>query len=165
MALLACARPVSSNTANRPASARGQSANSLTAGKITGNLQVSGDFGASVTLIRAAIPACYGRIPDPAGTGNPVRRTGNSPVETRNYRYLRNRGKTRGNPYSVIAGLVLAISIIGALCPPDRHRRDKPGDDETARREFCPSYHLRFSSPIAACRIGSVASAGRQERK
>jgi hypothetical protein len=33
---------------------------------------------------------------------------------------------------------VPAISMVGALCPPDRDRRDKPGDDETARHEFCP---------------------------
>ncbi len=41
----------------------------------------------------------------------------------------RNRGKTRGGSYLVMAGLVPAISIIGALCHPDRDRRDKPGDD------------------------------------
>jgi hypothetical protein len=37
-----------------------------------------------------------------------------------------------------MAGLVPAISLVGALCPPDRDRRDKPGDDEPARHEFCP---------------------------
>jgi len=28
-----------------------------------------------------------------------------------------------------MAGLVPAIPIIGAPCPPDRDRRDEPGDD------------------------------------
>ena len=43
-------------------------------------------------------------------------------------------GLLREHPY------VPAISLVGALCPPDRDRRDKPGDDEPARHEFCPCY-------------------------
>src|SRR5258706_15594035 len=33
-----------------------------------------------------------------------------------------------------MAGLVPAIPMMGALCPPDRDRRDKPGDDESGAR-------------------------------
>jgi hypothetical protein len=32
--------------------------------------------------------------------------------------------------YFVMAGLVPAIPIMKALCPPKRGRRDKPGDDK-----------------------------------
>ena len=49
-----------------------------------------------------------------------------------------NRGKTRGNCSSVMAGLVPAIPIIGAPCPPDRDHRDVPGDDEPAATRFAP---------------------------
>jgi hypothetical protein len=35
---------------------------------------------------------------------------------------------------------VPAISMAGALCHPDRDRRDEPGDDETARHAFYPCY-------------------------
>jgi len=48
------------------------------------------------------------------------------------------RGKTRGRSYWVMAGLVPAIPIIGAPCPPDRDRRDKPGDDEPAATSIAP---------------------------
>jgi hypothetical protein len=41
-----------------------------------------------------------------------------------------------------MAGLVPAISMVGALCPPDRDRWDKPGDLEPARHEFCFGYIL-----------------------
>src|SRR5713101_3767769 len=37
-----------------------------------------------------------------------------------------------------MAGLVPAISIIGTLCPPDRDRRDKPGDDAWAATSLAP---------------------------
>jgi hypothetical protein len=36
------------------------------------------------------------------------------------------------------AGLVPAIPIIKALCPCDRDRRDRPGDDELAATSFAP---------------------------
>jgi len=45
-------------------------------------------------------------------------------------------GKTRGSSHSVMAGLVPAIPIIGAPCHPDRDRRDKPGDDQSAATRF-----------------------------
>jgi len=41
-------------------------------------------------------------------------------------------------PYSVMAGLVPAISTIGTLCAPDRDRRDKPDDDARAATSFAP---------------------------
>jgi len=50
----------------------------------------------------------------------------------------RKKGKTHGSSYLVMAGLIPAIPIIGALCPPDRDRRDKPGDDEPAAASFAP---------------------------
>src|SRR5262249_35096031 len=50
----------------------------------------------------------------------------------------RNWGKTRGNSSWVMAGLVPAIPTIGAPCPADRDRRDKPGDDELAATSFGP---------------------------
>jgi len=37
-----------------------------------------------------------------------------------------------------MAGLVPAIPIISAPYPPDRDRRDKPGDDEPAATSFAP---------------------------
>jgi len=37
-----------------------------------------------------------------------------------------------------MAGLVPAIPIIGAQCPPDRDRRDKPGDGEATATTFAP---------------------------
>src|ERR1700730_6600537 len=68
-----------------------------------------------------------------------------------------NRGKTSGGSYSylVLAGqqpvedgrerpYVPAISIVGALCPPDRDRRDKPGDDEPAPPRVLPLLHNRI---------------------
>jgi hypothetical protein len=44
-----------------------------------------------------------------------------------------------------MAGLVPAIPIIQALCPPDRDRRDEPGDDESA------------ANPMAALRPSATA--------
>ena len=49
-----------------------------------------------------------------------------------------NRSKTCGGFYLVMAGLVPAIPIIGALCRPGRDRRDKPGDDKLAATSFAP---------------------------
>jgi len=71
----------------------------------------------------------------------------------------RNRGKTRGCSCPVLAGLVPAIPIIGAPCPPDRDRRDKPGDDApagaccapvTAKRYFSTLWPLRCRECIEA---------------
>jgi hypothetical protein len=45
---------------------------------------------------------------------------------------IRNSGKLVAGFYLVMAQLFAAISIIGPLCLPDRHRQDKPGDDESA---------------------------------
>ena len=42
---------------------------------------------------------------------------------------LREGRNTYGVSCLVMAGLVPAIPIIGALSPPDRDRRDEPGDD------------------------------------
>src|SRR5215510_1960347 len=64
---------------------------------------------------------------------------------------LRNSGKTHGGSYLVMAGLVPAIPIVRTRSPPNRHRRDKPGDDELAATRFAavtrhqmpPSYRLR----------------------
>src|SRR5713101_3093257 len=57
-----------------------------------------------------------------------------------------------------MAGLVPAISIIGALCPPDRDRRDKPGDDAWATTSFAPVTSLPRRSWI----IGDRASSHRR---
>jgi hypothetical protein len=59
----------------------------------------------------------------------------------------RNRGKRRGGSYLVMAGLVPAISMIGALCPPDRDRRDKPGDDENGVPQVLPLLRSDLLSP------------------
>ena len=43
-----------------------------------------------------------------------------------------------------MAGLVPVIPIIDAQCPPDRDRRDKPGDDEPAATRFAPHRNHDF---------------------
>src|SRR6266481_367722 len=57
------------------------------------------------------------------------------------------RCKTRGGSYFVMAGLVPAISIIGALCPPDRDRRDEPGDDAWGATSFAPLTLIALKFP------------------
>jgi hypothetical protein len=36
-----------------------------------------------------------------------------------------------------MAGLVPTIPMVGHRATPDRHHRDKPGDDESAAASFC----------------------------
>jgi hypothetical protein len=49
----------------------------------------------------------------------------------------------------VMAGLVPAISKIGAQRPPQRDRRDKPGDDECAATTFAPLTALESAATFA----------------
>src|SRR5215471_21150871 len=58
-----------------------------------------------------------------------------------------------------MAGLVApglgpgAIPIVWALSFPDRHRRDKPGDDELAATSFVP---VTFAMPSDSLRTGEI---------
>src|SRR5215468_3090130 len=63
------------------------------------------------------------------------------------------RGKTHGDSYLVMAGLVPAIPIVWALSFPDRDRRDKPGDDELAATSFVP---VTFAMPSVSLRAGEI---------
>ena len=55
--------------------------------------------------------------------------------------------KKRGGGY-VMTGFVAratgAVPIISALRSPDRHRRDKPGDDEAITKQLCRCYTPHF---------------------
>src|SRR5216684_1720731 len=61
-------------------------------------------------------------------------------VESRDYAHPKVRGQNSpGFLLSHGCALFTAISIIGALCLPDRHRPDKPGDDvSAAATSFAP---------------------------
>src|SRR6516164_7685669 len=79
-------------------------------------------------------------------------------VESRGCAYPKITGaKLRGGFYLVMPGLVPAMSIIGSLCLPDRHRRGKPVDAisnhlllaqrrdcRQVQPEFVPQYLVRM---------------------
>src|SRR5216684_4701832 len=70
-------------------------------------------------------------------------------VESRDYAHPKVRGQnSSGFLLSHGCALFTAISIIGALCLPDRHRPDKPGDDvSAAATSFAPLTDLGYKSP------------------
>ena len=72
----------------------------------------------------------------------------------------RKRGKTCGVSYLVMAGLVPAIPMVGAMCPPDRDRRDEPGDDESGDARFSPltaNLNERLTAQIKLGLLGSAS--------
>src|SRR5216684_1979150 len=73
------------------------------------------------------------------------------------------RGKTRCGFYLVIAALVPAISIIGALCLPDRHRRGQARRGRRVGLKICSVGHVEiglFHSSLV-CNVHRRVSGGR----